>query len=270
MPIHCPVTITCLSADEFERLDYRVMGHAYACQNELGRLCDEGAYQADLKARLLADGFRSVLTEIPVTVSHRDFTKMYRLDLVADDALYELKADSALASDHDAQLLNYMFLLGIQRGKLLNFRPNKVQGKTIATSLTQEERRRFTTATERWSELTPACATLRRTTLELLNDWGAFLELSLYQDALIHFLGGVSNVEQRIGLHRSGLDLGSQRMFVHAPGVAFRLTAFTENPGQLESHLRRLVALTSLKAIQWINLNHARTEFTTIKNLAEE
>ena len=48
MPIHCPVSIASLSADEFEKLDYRVMGHAYASQNELGRLCDECAYQADL------------------------------------------------------------------------------------------------------------------------------------------------------------------------------------------------------------------------------
>lgn len=91
MPIHCPITIKCLTATEFEKLDYRVMGHAHASQNELGRLCDECAYHADMKARLLADGFRSVLTEVPVTVTHRDFSKKYYLDLVADDALYELK-----------------------------------------------------------------------------------------------------------------------------------------------------------------------------------
>ena len=52
MPIHCPVTISCLDSEEFERLDYRVMGHAYNCQKALSRPCDEGAYQADLKARL--------------------------------------------------------------------------------------------------------------------------------------------------------------------------------------------------------------------------
>ena len=38
MPIHCPITIAALNADEFEKLDYRVMGNAYASQNELGRL----------------------------------------------------------------------------------------------------------------------------------------------------------------------------------------------------------------------------------------
>jgi hypothetical protein len=94
MPIHCPINVPALSADEFEKLDYRVMGHAYASQNELGRLCDECAYEADLKARLLADGFRSVQTQVPVTVTHGDFSKTYRLDLVPGDALYELKAET--------------------------------------------------------------------------------------------------------------------------------------------------------------------------------
>jgi len=269
MPIHCPVQIKPLDAVAFEALDYRVMGHAYASQNELGRLCDECAYQADLKARLLVDGFRSVLTEVPVTVTHRDFTKKYYLDLVADDALYELKADAALVGEHDAQLLNYMFLLGVQRGKLLNFRPTKVQGKILATGLTSETRRRFTARTERWQDLSPACGTLRQTLCELVQDWGAFLEVGLYQDALIHFLGGAGKVEHQVQLSRNGLDLGRQRMLVHAPGIAFRLNAVTEDQQFVESHIRRLLSLTDLQTIQWINLNHAKIEFTTIQKAME-
>lgn len=269
MPIHCPVQIKPLDAAAFEALDYRVMGHAYASQNELGRLCDECAYQADLKARLLADGFRSVLTEVSITVTHRGFSKKYFLDLVADDALYELKADTALASEHDAQLLNYMFLAGIPRGKLLNFRPAKVQGKILATKLTPGLRRQFVIVRERWRELTPACVSLREILVELLQDWGAFLEVGLYQEALAHFLGGAGKAEHLIPLHRDGLDLGRQRMLVHAHDMAFRLTTATEDQQFIESHLRRLLALTDLKAIQWINLNHAQIEFTTIQKARE-
>src|SRR5436190_9813263 len=117
MPIHCPVQIKYLDAIAFEALDYRVMGHAYASQNELGRLCDECVYEADLKARLLADGFRSVHTQVPITVTHLDFTKILRLDLIVDNALYELKAQTTLTGDDDAQLFNYLFTLGVQRGK---------------------------------------------------------------------------------------------------------------------------------------------------------
>lgn len=269
MPIHCPVQIKPLDAAAFEALDYRVMGHAYASQNELGRLCDECAYQADLKARLLADGFRAVWTEVPVTVTHRDFVKKYYLDLVADDALYELKTDAALVSEHEAQLFNYLFLLGIPRGKLLNFRPTKVQGKILATSLTPEARRSFTIITERWQDLTPACVTLRQSLCDLLSDWGAFLEVALYQEAVIHFLGGAAKVEQRVSLSRNGIDLGGQRMLAYSPGVAFRLTAVTEGQQHVESHLHRLLALTNLKAIQWINLNHAQIKFTTIQKARE-
>lgn len=264
MPIHCPATIANLSAEEFEKVDYHVMGHAYASQNELGRLCDECAYQTDLQARLLTDGLETVLTEVPVIVSHGDFAKKYYLDLVADHALYELKAEAQLVGEHETQLFNYMFLLGVQRGKLLNFRPAKVQGKLIATGLTQGRHRCFTPITKHWQDVTPACATLRQTMLDLLQDWGTFLDTALYEEALIHFLGGAGNVERRIALHREGLDLGSQRMFVHAPGVAFRLTAFTESQSHMQTHLRRLLALTDLKAIQWINLNHAQIEFTTV------
>jgi GxxExxY protein len=264
MPIHCPVTLASLSADEFETLDYRVMSHVYASQNELGRLCDECAYEADLKARLLADGFRSVQTQVPVTVTHRDFSKTYRLDLIAEDALYELKTDTALVGEHEAQLFNYLFLLGIQRGKLLNFRTPKVQGKIVATSLTPDTRHRFSAVAGRWKALTPACATLHQTLCDLLKDWGAFLSVGLYREALIHFLGGASNVEHRVNLRRAEIDLGAQRMLAYAPGVVFHMTAVTENQQFIDSHLRRLLALTELKAIQWINLNHSQIEFTTL------
>lgn len=240
------------------------MGHAYASQNELGRLCDECAYQADLKARLLTDGFRSVLTEIPVTVTHQDFTRKYYLDLVADSALYELKANTALVGEHETQLFNYLFLLGLPRGKLLNFRPLKVQGKIIATSLTPADCRRFTPVTKQWNDLTPGCGVLRQTMLDLLQDWGAFLDFALYQEALVHFLGGAISVERQVDLRRAGLNLGRQRMLVHVPGIAFRITAYTESQSFVESHLRRLLALTDLSAIQWINLNHDQIEFTTI------
>ena len=189
MPVHCPVTIACLDAEAFDKLDYRVMGQAYASQNELGRLCDECAYEADLKHRLLADGFHSVHTQVPVKVTHQDFSKLYYLDLVADDALYELKTCAELTGEHEAQLSNYIFLTGLQRGKLLNFRPGRVQGRIAATGLTQEHRRRFTTLIEHWKKLTPGCAVLRQTMCDLLRDWGAFLNIGLYQEALIHFLG---------------------------------------------------------------------------------
>jgi len=71
-------------------------------------------------------------------------------------------------------------------------------------------------------------------------------------------------VEQRVPLSRNGAKLGDQRFTTHAPGIAFRLTAFTEDQPAIENHLRRLLALTDLRALQWINLNHARIELKTL------
>ncbi len=245
-------------------MDYRVMGHAFASQNELGRLCEEGVYQRDLQARLLADGCLGAQIEAPVTVFHADFSKTYLVDLVVSDAVYELKAVAALTGEHQAQLLHYLFLLGVPRGKLINFRPPKVTGRICATPLSPDARRLAKVDTGRWRDVTPECATLRHTALELLDDWGAFLAVALYQEALTHLLGGEPRVVQRLPLRRGDVELGTQRFHVHGHRAAFRLTALSAQSEATEAHLRRLLALTDLHALQWINLSHADAQFVTL------
>ena len=264
MPITCPVIVRHLSPAEFDELDFRVMGHAFASQNELGRLCEEGVYQRDLQARLLADGFRDVQIEVPVTLSHDDFTKTLSIDLVADNLVYELKTVLTLTGDHDAQLFTYLFLLEANRGKLLNFRPAKVEGLLRATGISHSDRRRLQIDSAKWQDITSGCAKLRGTMLELLADWGGYIEFEHYQDALIHFLGGESQVVQRLPLYRAGISLGTQRFLCHAPKVAFRLSAFTAGLDTAEAQLRRLLALTDLHAIQWINLNRSDIRMATL------
>jgi len=217
MPISCPLDVRPLTAEEFQELDYRVMGHAFASQNMLGRLCEEQAYQRDLQARLLADGFQSVHIEVPISVSHKDFCKDYFVDLVADDALYELKTAVALSGEHQSQLLNYLFLLGVPRGKLINFRPPRVQGRIHASGVTPEDRRRFHLDSSRWQELSTRCETLRGTMHELLADWGAFLDFELYQQALAHFSGGECDVIQRLPLTRGRMTLPRSDSLVPIP-----------------------------------------------------
>jgi GxxExxY protein len=91
MPITGPLGLHAINQEEFAELDYRVMRVAFECQNELGRLCEEAIYQNDMVARLKAAGL-SAATEVRVSVTHRDFTKSYWLDLiVAAGGIYELK-----------------------------------------------------------------------------------------------------------------------------------------------------------------------------------
>jgi len=97
MPVHCPIHFQPLSKDEFGKLDFEVMSHAFACHTALGRLADEQIYQEDFASRLNQAGFQTQV-EVPATASFRTFTKPYSLDLVVNErAVYELKAVPKLA-----------------------------------------------------------------------------------------------------------------------------------------------------------------------------
>ena len=51
---------------------------------------------------------------------------------------------------------------------------------------------------------------------------------------------------------------------------ARHLIGTLELKSHIEFHLHRLLALTNLKALQWINLNHSKIECTTITKLSGE
>jgi GxxExxY protein len=266
MPITSPICVRPANQEDFAQIDYRVMRHAFDSQNELGRLCDESIYRNDLAARLEAAGLGPVRREVPVIAAHRDFAKTYRLDLiVADAAIYELKTEIRLAADHDAQLLNYLFLQGAHHGKLINFRPAQVESRFINSSLTAQARRGVVVDSQRWCETDQGSQTLRTTLLNLLEDWGSFLELRLYAEALIYFLGGEENVARMLGLWRNGVPLGTQRFHLVNEDTAFRLTGLMEDAEHYEPQLRSLLHHSPLRALQWINLAGHRVQFVTLK-----
>ena len=267
MPIASPIVLRPISQQEFAAIDYRVMRAAFASQNELGRLCDEVIYQNDLATRLAETGLGAVRTEVPITVTHRTFSKTYFLDLVVgDSAIYELKVAARLAPEHEAQLMNYLFLEGVQHGKLVNFRPAQVHSRFVNTTLTPDSRRQIALDSSRWEEEDEASKHLRLVFSALLDDWGGFLELPLYTEALTHFLGGEDRVIQPVPLTRAGMLLGSQRLRLLAPDIAFRVTAMAEvDAVDYEHGLRSLLAHSPLRVIQWVNLIRHRACFATLK-----
>src|SRR5687767_8149877 len=106
MPITTPISLPRLTEKEMRELDYEIMSHVFAAQRDLGWICDETVYKADLASRLIAAHLKPVRREVPVRVSFQSFTKTYELDLVvADRTIYELKTVTALAPSHEAQLL---------------------------------------------------------------------------------------------------------------------------------------------------------------------
>ena len=264
MPITSPLPSNPITQQEFAQLDYVVMRHAFECQNQLGRLCDELIYQNDLAARLRAAGL-PVRTEVPITVTCRDFTKTYSLDLVVADAgVYELKTALGLIGEHEAQLLNYLFLREANHGKLINFRPAQVESRFINTTLTHQERRQFEIQTRDWQERDQTDRIFRENLIAMLEDWGCWLDLALYTEALVHFAGGETQVVQLLPLVRGEVSLGKQHFNLLNAETAFRVTALTRGYEDYERHLRCLLGASPLRAIQWINLARKRVQFISL------
>jgi GxxExxY protein len=264
MPVFSPVSPRTISKEDFARLDYEVMRLAFESQNDFGRLCDETIYENDLAARIEAAGLGSVQKQLPLTITHKSFKKTYYLDLVvADAAVYELKTATTLVNDHDTQLLNYLYLWDAEHGKLLNFRSAKVEARFVNNPLKPESRKRFTANLDRWRETDPQSKLLRETFLALLEDWGAFLEIPLYTEALVHFLGGDERVVHPIPLSRNGIFLGNQKMPLLTLDSAFCITSLTQGTAHYERHLSSFLRYSPIRRFQWINLDQHKVHFIT-------
>jgi GxxExxY protein len=265
MPVLCPIKFEPISEAEFKALDYAIMKQVFASHNQLGRLCDEDVYRNDIAARLEAENIHA-RCEVPVHVTHRDFRKTYYLDLVAENkVIYELKVASRLIGDHDKQLLHYLFLVDAPFGKLVNLRPPSVEYHTVNAVVTPEERRRYQLGTERWREVDARCTLLRATLVELLDAFGAYLELAFYEEGLTWFLGGETVVMRRVPVVRDGLNLGLQLLHHLTNDIGFKLTAFTNATEHGEANVRRFFELTPLRALHWLNFNRNRIELVTFQ-----
>ena len=250
---------------EFKCLDYEVMRFVFAVHNDLGCTCDERIYQNDLGARLQSVGMNRVQREVPITLTHASFRKQLYLDFTVEDrAVYELKAVAALSGGHERQLLTYLLATGATRGKLVNFRPSSVEYRTVNAVLGPEQRRRIDLDIARWSEPDRRSAELRHALTSLLHDWGAFLALSIYEEALIDLLGGTDVVMRWINLNRKGVPLGRQAMCCLNEQVGFKLTAFRRPSENGEEHIRRFLSLTPFTHLHWINFANARIDLVTL------
>ena len=154
MPIRYGFQTKGITEDEFHDIDYVVMKQAYSIHNDMGRLWNEKIYQNELADRCQKAGIEKIETEVPIEVSYGEFQKIYKIDLVVNDAtIYEIKAVQKLAGEHQRQALHYLFLLGIQHGKLINMGPSSVEHRFVSTRLTQAKRFDFRIIDRNWQEL---------------------------------------------------------------------------------------------------------------------
>jgi GxxExxY protein len=259
MPIKLQSELRLISQEEFGQIAYEVMKVIFAVHNELGRFLEEDIYRAAIAQRLHnAQGFA-------VKVEFDSFAKAYYLDLVVDDAAcFELKAVEQLVGRHRAQLLNYLQLVELEHGKLVNLRPDLVEHEFVNATRTRAERTSFEVVDSSWDA--PADRNLLPWLTTALRDWGTGLDLSLYEDAATHFYGGPELVLGLAEVRDEGRPVGRQPVRLAAPDIAFRVTTMHPKAYEnFENHAQRFLAHSALTGLQWINIRHGEVLFKTLR-----
>src|SRR5258708_10792842 len=98
----------------------------------------------------------------------------------------------------------------------------------------------------------------------MLEEWVCWVDVTLSAEALVHFAGGATQVVQLLPLGRGQVSLGKQHFNLLNVETAFRVTALTTGAEEYERHLRSLLFLSPLRAIQWINLARNRVQLVSL------
>ncbi len=102
MPVTTSVPIRHFSQEEFGKVAYEVVHHAFDVHNELGRIFHESIYRSTLNKVL---GGRSI-QEFEICLNHRGFRKQLYIDLLVDlGCPFELKSATSLTDAHQSQLI---------------------------------------------------------------------------------------------------------------------------------------------------------------------
>jgi GxxExxY protein len=265
MPVGCAVPLRRVGDAAFEAIEYELNGACFDVHNEHGRLCDERIYRNLIAMECRRRGLDAVYTEVALLVVHDSFEKNYYLDLLIDGFLIvELKTVEFVTGEHRSQVINYLLLTGLRHAKLINMRSTSVDSKTERMPLTPEERRELNIRNVGGGPLSQRGHWFRRTIRDLLKDWGSFLSISLYREAIMHYLGGRDYVETVIDYVDGSTVVGGQRVRLLDEHTAFQITALKDDLQGYEMHLRRLFQHTPLKSIEWVNINNHDIMFTTI------
>lgn len=116
----------------YEGLTHTILAACFEVSNELGAGFLESVYHRALLIALRQKGLR-VESEVPLSVQFRGFEVGYfHADLLVEDkVIVELKAVSALAPEHSAQVINYLKGSGYEVGLLVNFGKSKIEYKNL-------------------------------------------------------------------------------------------------------------------------------------------
>lgn len=122
-----------LTTEDTESTEDQLIGAVIGCAIEVHRLLGPGllesAYEKALAYELADYGLSFEMQKaLPVRYKSVDIDCAYRIDLVVENRLIvELKAVDHLAPVHEAQLLTYMKLSGLNKGLILNFNVRRLK-----------------------------------------------------------------------------------------------------------------------------------------------
>ncbi|MCQ2244679.1 MAG: GxxExxY protein [Bacteroidaceae bacterium] len=112
---------------------YKIIGAAMSVHSELNWGLLEPIYQEALHLELKDRGIDNEREqEINCYYKHHLLDKKYKMDIVVDDIVVELKSVKELIPAHRAQLFNYMRLTKRPIGLLINFGCSSLQGERYA------------------------------------------------------------------------------------------------------------------------------------------
>ena len=260
MPISTRRPVRRLSQEEFQEISYAAMRQAFEIHNDFGRFFDERVYQLELARRV-----PGVELEFPIDLTHGSFSTTLFVDAFIEGAPFELKVVESLTPRHRGQLYNYLLLLGLSHGKLVNFRPPSVEHEFVNATVTPADRFSFKSNFERWSSKVPGSDATQTCMMGLLNDWGSGLEIGLYESALTTLLGGEDSMIGSVDVLGDNIVLGQQSMRLAAEGVAFKITGLNSRLREFEAHTRRLLNHLDLRAILWINVTIEEATYVSLE-----
>ena len=116
----------------YEDLTGKILEACFQVSNELGAGFLESVYHKALIIALRQKGLQ-VRSEVPVSVTFRgqNVGEFYADLLVEEKVIVELKAVSALAKEHIAQVINYLYASGMDVGLLVNFGTPKMEYRRL-------------------------------------------------------------------------------------------------------------------------------------------
>ncbi len=265
MPVNSDMVLINQGQEAFHEIDRIVMRHAFELHNTIGRFLDEEVYQAEM-TDLLRNAGRQVRREVRLQVMHGAFHKDFFLDLVIDGfAICEFKTAENLNATHESQLIHYLLLANLNHGKLVNFRTPSVQSRFVSTSLTEHERKNYVFDDSAWVSSGQTDLTLRQVLFELLADWGAGLEISLYRAALLALVPAPEGGLLPVDIVINGTCRGSKPLCLLDAGTAWHISSLPKPTKPYQTHLTRLLQQTRLQTLHWINLHHSTITLKTIK-----